>query len=345
MTQYKKNILFYIFVLLLIVVHWKLINFDIDHPVQTDEMFHILAAKSYNENGQYKILDGKYERAKLYTRVVAFKIQKADNELISARRISQISSVALILLTVLFISVIISKPVGALTGTFLSTCPIIVNMATVVRFYSLHSFLFVLCSFTIYILLYRWKRLKNMTRYIALLFIGITFMLSYHLQVLTLIGILGICIGIVVCYFVKLARIYSLKNKYILYLLLALVIVSFISFLIFDDYVVSRLTSEAPWAKSTRDLSLYYHSFLDTWYPAIWPIAPFLFALGMMKWFDQNTYCISIFITAIIILSIGEQKSYRYMMFALPFMFAAISSGIYVIYDIIIKYIHTSNTA
>ena len=38
-----------------------------DHGARTDELFHIIAGRSWAENGSFAIMDGNYERSWLYT--------------------------------------------------------------------------------------------------------------------------------------------------------------------------------------------------------------------------------------------------------------------------------------
>lgn len=343
LNKFQKKYIIILLIIPIIFIHLYLAIYNIDHSPHYDEMFHILAADTYNINETYQILDGKYDRAKLYTRIVAESIKICENKLECARYISIISTIILLVIFTYIISFITTPVIGILTGLFIATNPIIINQSLYIRFYTLHSLFFTIGTMSILILLLRWKISSKLTKIHLILLSFLFLILAYHLQETTLIGSLGIFLGLLILLYIDNFN-YIHKNK-IRYLCFYIMIIIFIAvcYFVFFDYLYLKLSSSAPWALNNKKNFLYYHLVFENQYPAIWPIAPLLCTVGCFKWPKQNIFMIVIFITSFIVLSIAAQKSGRYILYALPFLFASLSAGLVTVVHIILKYISSSN--
>lgn len=329
-------------------VHGLISSQHLDHPPHFDEMYHMLAAESNKAEGSYRILDGEYTRASLYTKIIASRMYLFENSLESARFINIIFSVIMVIGIVFVVGVFFNTYVAVLVGTFMATNPEIVTSAHTVRFYTLHSgIFFAFAALFLYIFL-NWKDKWNLNFLFGIPAMLVLFCIAYHLQVTTIIGIGGMMIGFFI------ANVYEICSwfkqikivKKICYIFLLIGILICGAIILNDKLIalVSTFKSYPEWASTHASNKLYYYYIFEQWYPALWPLMPIFFVLSFIQWPKETIYISSIFIVTLIFLSFAPQKGTRYICFALPFAFMPLSAGIVVLGNALIFYVKKINT-
>ena len=116
----------------------------LDHPPEYDELLHVLSARSMNVTGEPDIADGYYDRAKLFTSIVASALrlgdaESADAELIVARLPALLSAMLLVGLICAWVTRKVGWLAGLTAAFVLAIAPSTIHLSVLVRFYTLHA--------------------------------------------------------------------------------------------------------------------------------------------------------------------------------------------------------------
>jgi hypothetical protein len=319
-------------------------------------MYHILAAKSYNQTGELTILDGIYNRANLYTKIVSYQMKLSCDNLECARYVSMISSIILIILIIITSNYLYNSETAIVAGLLAGTCPALVEYAHTLRFYSMHALSFYIFAICTFILISKTDMIVRNKKYIMLVIYIITslisLIISYHLQITTIIGLLGIGIGLVLINIIKIKifikyMYHEHKKSFIVLLVLAILTITIVLYNMYPWIIQSYMTfnTSPPWAWVQSKNYLYYHNILSDWYPALWTLSPFFCVLSFSRWPKKTIFFLTIFAISFIIFSIAPQKDSRYIVYAIPFIIIPLSAGISVITKITLTHINNSKTS
>ena len=172
----------------------RIINFQ--HEPITDELYHLLAAESWVNDGSLSIADGEYRRASAFTKIIGV-VYSVSNGNIDAIRIFCILIGSLLIAAVYAWTRRHTGAVDAAIAALLfALMPGAIFLSQHIRFYSLHALIFFLLAVGTY---------ATMTNPMSLarrlgIFSALTLLtlLGVHLQVTTLVGLGGIFVWIVV---------------------------------------------------------------------------------------------------------------------------------------------------
>ena len=323
--------------MLLVVMHGFLSSGHLDHPPFYDELYHLLAAESWRTSGELRILDGEYDRAPLFTKMVALNGYVCGPSLECARRTSVVAAGILIFSVTVISGTAMHPAVGVLSGVLLATNTDLVRLAQYVRFYPLHALVFTLFAFSIFALVVYGRRLGWAQVAAITLFAAAMFFFSKHLHELTRVGLLGVIVAAALLLAPSVLRwLVSQKGWVILGLLVIVsaLLIWFFQALDIEGHI-ERLRSGPAWAQVRAAEHLYYFKHLSSSYPVLWPAAGVLVVLGMIRWPKLTIYCLAIFSVILLILSLGAAKNFRYLFFALPFLVIPMAAGIWVALNVV----------
>src|SRR4051794_19709663 len=116
----------------------------IGHPPEFDELYHVLAARGWLETGRFAIAEGEYNRAGLFTLLIA-AFFRLFGESIAVARVPSVLAYS-ILVSVFFVWMRRrTSPLAAGVASVLLLCsPFIVELATFIRFYAIQVTTFVI---------------------------------------------------------------------------------------------------------------------------------------------------------------------------------------------------------
>ena len=315
--------------LVLAVFHLALASIYIDHPPQFDEMYHMLAAESWRESGELRILDGEYTRAADFTRLVALQSYLCGPSLECARSLSLLASALLVLSVTAFVSIVMGPAVGVVAGALTALNPAVVATSQLVRFYSLHALLFFLFAVAVYLLVTRWREMRLWTS--APLAIAALLLLHFadRLQKVSQVGLLAVVLAAVLISAPGVLGWFRRQQPWLMGLIAvgAAAAAGLVFYLVDFGEKLEILRWTPGWAEGLEHAYLYYHYRIKEWYPALWPLAAFLVVLSIARWPRVSLYCLTIFVVCFAILSIAGTKGNRYIMFTLPFLFIPLAGG------------------
>lgn len=286
-----------------------------------DELYHLLAARSWADNGSLSIADGEYSRGRLYTVFVGSVYKLFGDDVTTVRWSSAIVGSLWVLGVFAWCRRRFDRTVAWTAALLFSLAPGAVFLSQYIRFYVLHGLLFWLIAVAVFELVEcdsdRWKK-ALITACVLLFFLAAT-----HLQLTTVVGVGGIGLYLAVRgYPVLIQR--SAKNpgfhRWLIGVFIACAVV--IAFLIHSG-IAAEIVAIYRWAPAWASNSgfLRYHWMLVEQYPLIWGMVPVAVILAVYSRSRPAIYSASIFCTAIVLHSFAGMKAERFIFYVMPFFF------------------------
>jgi 4-amino-4-deoxy-L-arabinose transferase-like glycosyltransferase len=291
-------------------------------PLQFDELYHLLAARSWLADGSVSIGDGAYTRTRLYTVLVACGMKLFGDSPFGARMPAVLAGALLV--PAVFLVVRRQGGVLAAWAAALLVCcaSYAIGIAQFARFYALHALLFWIGAALLFDLVTGERRGWLWRGALA----GVALLGALYLQITTAIGLLalfGWAIAALGVRHVDRLRRFSLGTLIggaVLLLLLA----GFAGFLLWDQIrgFIHDFRGVSLWAAHRRgDIAFYHHWFGDQM-ALLWFLFPVAAALAFLRNRAFTLFCLSIVLVGFGLFSLAGMKSDRYVFYLFPFMMA-----------------------
>lgn len=296
----------------------RLAHFD-NEPI-TDELYHLIAAESWVENGSFEIADGEYTRASFFTVLVGIA-HRASNGNIDTIRIVCITLGALLVAAVTaWTCRYAGAGAAAISGLLLAILPAAIFLSQYIRFYSLHALVFFLVAWSV------WELNRAPSPGRRWLFAGLAIalaLLGLHLQITTMVGVAGLLLWLLLMNGRSfLALLPGARHRWIAgSVLIALMLL--VAFAMRDtiSVLIEVYTASALWNSS--DTPLFYFTLYRNDFGVLWSLAPAAFLVALIARPAPALLCTCVFVVAFIVQSLGGMRSERFMFYALPFFFIA----------------------
>lgn len=302
-------------------VLFRLIN--LDYPPRHDELYTLLAARGWLEHGAPRVGDGLYDRAWLYTALVAQFFRVFGESMVAARLPALIAGSLLVVAVFLWTRAVSGAPAAWVAALFMALAPLSIQEGQFARFYALHALAFWLAAIGVYALAERrpgWR---------AGLAVGLgtvgCLALAWHFQPITLIGLAGVAVwlGLVVgppWLFTGPLRRWRwfgvAAAAGLLLVAAALAVQSGLAAELWEEY------RETPaHAAGRRNEIWHYHLQLIERYPTLWPIFPVTVVFATAAAPRPALFCSCVFSVVFLLLSFGGMKHLNYLFFVYPFLF------------------------
>jgi hypothetical protein len=290
-----------------------------------DELWTLLAARGWLSEGVPRIGDGAYERAELYTILVAWCLKLFGDSLVVVRLSSIVFGSLLVVAVFVWTDAVAGRAAAWVAGLFVALAPLSIEMSLFARFYALQALTFWLGATGVYALAA--GRVAGTWQRIAVGAGTALFLLcALYLQVLTLMGAIGLGIWVVgVVLFSDWARRHYRSSRF--WIVLGTVALAggltAVAFLAsdFGAAMLSRYLSTPLIVIQHKNEPWFYHLHLIEQYPTLWPVFPFLALIAVATRPGPSLWALCVFAAVFVLLSFGGQKSWRYLFFAMPYMF------------------------
>jgi 4-amino-4-deoxy-L-arabinose transferase-like glycosyltransferase len=291
----------------------------------TDELFHLLAARSLLTDGDL-IIDGHipYSRAWTFSYLMAGLFKLFGESLVVARLPGVVAGAGLVALVFRFLRSEVGL-LAAWTGALLLCFdPSAIYLSQLGRFYGVHAFLFFLGAVSLY---YAARNPSGASRTVGgVLGAVLAISLALSVQITTLMGVFGLLSWL------ALAKSPSLWRRirvlpYARPALIALVLLAIaISVTVFESGLVANLwrmyhTADV-WAEKQSGNVAFYHIHLLSRYSILWPLFPIIVVIALRNAPRVSGFCTVVFSVSVALASLGAMKHERYIYYVLPFFFA-----------------------
>ena len=301
----------------LIALGLRLASFS--HEPTWDELYHLLAARSWAETGTFAILDGEYVRAGLFTRLIAIVYSATDGNVDSVRLLCIAIGTALVFAVFLGVARIAGTRAAWVAALMLALMPGAVYLSQFIRFYSLHALLFWIASLALYTGMSDERPVR--VRGVLLLLSAALFALAVHFQKTTFIGLAAVGAWLVTAALPLVRQaITRLSPGARRRLLLAAVPVAAVAGLLFAGplaELVDGYRSASLW--STRTNAGYYVLRMRDQFGVFWVLFPLAAIHALAVNFRPALFGSVVFLVAIGLHSFAGMRSERYLFYAMPF--------------------------
>lgn len=304
----------------------------LDAPPVYDELYHILAAQSWLEEGSLSIYQGSYERTPLYTILTARMFALAGEPSLVMARLPNVLFAALLATgAVLWTRAVAGRGAAWIVLLLVLFWPSGIHLAQIVRFYALHGVLFFVGAIAVYEL---FRPGAGLLRRVALLVLAAGAMaLAKQFQDSTLVGLLALSVWVVGFAGLPMARRLGRARAY---LVLVAVLVGL-------GLAVAAATGllEAFWAKYTMspwgmDVTLY-HRVLSRFYPLFWPLTPVLGIAALIAFPRPAGFCVTLVAVGLVVHSFAGVQNIRYFYYLTPFLFALWAMGLMALMPFVLR--------
>jgi hypothetical protein len=299
--------------------------FDLNQLARWDELWTMLAAQGWLREGVPRIAHGVYSRTELYTIFVAWCLERFGDNLVVARLPSLLAGSLLAVAVFLWTNAVAGRTAAWISGLLVALSSLSVEMSQYARFYTLQALTFWLGAIGVYALVtgqvaggYRRLAIAAGT--------ALSLVCALYLQILSAMGIAGLLVWLAVTVLIPLlaGRCRSAGQFWgaLAFLALAagLAVVAF--FHTDHGHALLLRYLHTPLTVIEHEGQFwFYHLLLAERYQTFWPIFPFLALIAVAARPRPSLFAICVFGAVFVLLSFGGQKSWRYLYFALPFLF------------------------
>jgi len=301
-------------------------------PPASDEIYHLLAARSWLSDGTLAVGDGAYTRAAGYTILLALVQSVFGDSLIVARGLSTAFGVMWVLALFCWLWTIGGRAVAWIAALLLTADPEFLELSHFIRFYTLHGFVFLLGSWGWYSAVTR--RFASPGAVAAAVGSVAALGVALHLQLTTMIGVAGLGLWTAIelgpsCIAGPRAnRRRVIEGVVVMVLILAGIFVAR-AWLVETIETAWRIYRwAAVWAVGNQNNYLFYFDLFLGRYPVFWALFPIAALLAVRRDARFGVFCVTVFGVAFVLQSFGGMKGARYLYYAVPFFFAITAMGL-----------------
>ncbi len=309
----------------------------LDHPPVYDELLHILAARGLSQTGHPVIGTGLYDRAELFTWMVAGAGRLVSDEILAARLPAFLAAVFLVLVVALWVARKVGVLAGFAAGLLLACNLVTIDLAVFARFYTVHALAFFLAFICLYEAFAIGTRPVMAAVYIVLGLAGLG--IAFYFQITTVIagGAIGagLLAGVIAERREQARAIWQQYAKWIVAGVVVAAVLGVLVLLLFNAVAIFR---EAPlWGAASANRLGYYNVALAEKMPLFWPLVPFAALATCIRYPRLGwTLLVAIAIT-LAAHSLAASKANRYVYYALPFIVILLGTGLSIAFSLLAR--------
>lgn len=290
------------------------------HAAQVDELYHVLAARSFLRDGTLSINGGEpYTRVKGFTLLIAGLFQLFGPSVAVARLPALVSGALVAALGFVWVRRSASPLAAWIVALLLCFSPDLIGLSQWSRFYAPQHLAVLAAAVGLY--LANDPSTAARSRVLAGLGTAVAVWCAVYLQPVSVIAAGGLVVFQLMVFGVM-ARTHGMFRRYLGVLALAGILLAV--FLLTAgrgllDEAIGRATYVDAWAASSRNEIRFYHWWLIEEYPTLWSLFPVSLVLCVRRNWRLAVLCGSVFVVAFLVHSLLAWKALRYITYALPF--------------------------
>jgi 4-amino-4-deoxy-L-arabinose transferase-like glycosyltransferase len=309
----------------------------LDHPPVYDELLHILAARGLSQTGHPVIGTGLYDRAELFTWMVAGAGRLVNDEILAARLPAFLGAMFLVLAVALWAARKVGVLAGFAAGVLLACNLVTIDLAVFARFYTVHALAFFLAFVCLYEAFAIGTRPIVAGVYIALGLIGLG--IAFYFQITTVIagGALGagLLAGVIA---ERREQARAIWQQYARWIVGGVVVAGALGVLVLLLFDAVALFRDVPlWGAATANRLGYYNVALGDRMPFFWPLVPFAALATCIRYPRLGWTLLVAAVITLAVHSLAASKAPRYVYYALPFVFILLGTGLSIAISLLVR--------
>jgi 4-amino-4-deoxy-L-arabinose transferase-like glycosyltransferase len=292
---------------------------QIDRPPQFDELYHLLAGRSWATDGTFALAGGEYARAPLFTVLVGLAFKVLGVSLVAARMPSAVAGVLWVAAVHLWTARRAGRLAGACAGLLLCFDPGAIYMSQFARFYALQGLLVWVGATLLYALVS--EPMAPRRRLAYGLCMVVAWGVSFRLQITTLIGLAGVVLWAAGVVTLALRQRWGTGRTAAGLALLVLAAGTALLVSPAGMRLLAMYGSGPVWAQPNAHNWRYYEQWLVGRYPILWALFPAALGIAFAARRRPVAFAACIFVGSIAVFSFAAMKTERYVYFAIPGFF------------------------
>jgi hypothetical protein len=296
-----------------------------ERPPKTDELYHLLAARSWAENGTLAIADGQYLRARGYTIATAVMYELFGTSIGAGRLLAALGAAVQVATLGLWVRWVASARAAWIAGLLLLFSHESLLLSQFARFYTWHAAFVLIAAVSAYALVHadperhRWRAIGLAALALASLH------LAMQLQDTTVIMIAALGAWGAVLFVTSPATAWLRSSPRLMIggaVLLALAGALF-AYAARDPLLAKwqSFRQVAEWAKGRSDHQSYYFWLLLETFGWLFAMLPLAVLTAWRSYRRPVLFCVLILLVGLALHSVAGMKAVRYVYYLLPFMF------------------------
>ena len=289
------------------------------HEPTWDELYHVLAARSWAENGTFAIADGEYTRAALFTRLIGIVTAWSDGSLDAIRLFCITLGTLLVLAVFLSVYKLVGRAEAYVVAFMLALMPGAIYLSQFVRFYSLHALLFWFASISVYFLMTRQSKLP--VRIVVGGLAVASFVVAAELQKTTLVGLVAVAAGagaLCIPWLISSFRLLGGRGRSLVIVGVVMLVATGLLLLIGPlNHLVESYRSASLWSTETN--AAYYVIRYRSIFGTLWTLFPLAVLYALAVNWRPAVFAATVFIVAFLLHSFAGMRSERYLFYVTPY--------------------------
>jgi len=297
-----------------------------DAPLRTDEIYHLLAGRSWADHGTLAMGDGVYTRAKYYSIATGWFFEMFGTTPGVGRALAAVGGIALVVVTALWTRNVAGPLAGWVAGFLICFDYTSISLSQFARFYTWHALAILVLAVALYRIVTGYKGLSRATLACWSMAAILALLCAVHLQPITALMAVALAswTGIYLLFFGPLK--FLLRSPRLLGLLLLAGAVLAAGIVIFEHRLLLKVWNDlrqaAAWSEGNRDDYAYYITMLNHVLGWLFFLFPLAAILAWRRYFQPTLFCVVILAICLGIHSIAGMKALRYIFYLFPFLFA-----------------------
>ena len=313
------------FTLLFLALAVRIIGIG-DAPLRTDEIYHLLAGRSWAEHGTLAMGDGVYTRAKYYSIATGWFFKLFGPTPGVGRALAAVGGVALVVVTALWTRSVAGPVAGWVAGLLICFDYSSISLSQFARFYTWHALAVFVLAAALYTIVTEYKHLTRARLACWSMAAIVALLCAVHLQPITALVAVALASwsGIYLLLFGPLR--FLLRSPRLLGLLLLAGAALAAGIVIFEHRLLLKLWGDlrqaAAWSEGNRDDYAYYVTMLNHVLGWLFFLFPLAAILAGRRYLQPTLFCVVILAVCLGIHSLAGMKALRYVFYLFPFIFA-----------------------
>jgi uncharacterized membrane protein len=296
-----------------------------ERPPKTDELYHLLAARSWAENGTLAIADGQYLRARGYTIATAVMYELFGTSIGAGRLLAALGAAVQVATLGLWVRWVASARAAWIAGLLLLFSHESLLLSQFARFYTWHAAFVLIAAVSAYVLVHA-DPARHRRRAMGLAALALVSLhLAMQLQDTTVIMIAALGAWGAVLFVTSPATAWLRSSPRLMIggaVLLALAGALF-AYAARDPLLAKwqSFRHVAEWAKGRSDYQSYYFWLLLETFGWLFAMLPLAVLTAWRSYRRPVLFCVLILLVGLALHSVAGMKAVRYVYYLLPFMF------------------------
>jgi hypothetical protein len=296
-------------------------SINLDYIPLFDELYHVLGAQGFLEHGEPRIADGVYQRATLFTALVALWFDWFGQEVVVARSLSVFAGAVMMACVFSWTRAVAGTGTAWVATIAFLLSPFSVRIFQYARFYSIHALLFWLGAVATYAATANQASLRRAAVLTPAALV--CFAAAFYFQITTAIGLVGVALWLMISVALPMVRAVAPAKRRALIAGGAIIGAALAVFVLGIPYeeLLQRYRSTPLWNASSRNDVWFYHFWLILYYPTLWSIFPVAALIALVHKPKPALFSLCIFVPALVLHSFAGPKDLDYLFYAVPFLF------------------------